>query len=110
MPKSKAKPSDRTIVTSASVINVKNDKRKRKSHATFESANRISKKVTNRGNIKRKSATLQDDGSLVIAVNTFRNPAGKTRMVTNKKRAVRKLDRLKSRFNKQQDRFIDKIS
>ena len=110
MPKSKAKPSDRTIVTSASVINVKNDKRKRKSHATFDSANRISKKVTNQGSIKRKSATLQDDGSLVIAVNTFRNPAGKTRMVTNKKRAVRKLDRLKSRFNKQQDRFIDKIS
>ena len=31
-------------------------------------------------------------------------------MVRNKKRAVRKLDRLKSRFNKQQDRFIDKIS
>jgi hypothetical protein len=110
MPKSKAKPSDRTIVTSASVINVKNEKRKRKSHATFDSDNRISKKVTNDGNIKRKSATLQDDGSLVIAVNTFKNPAGRTRMVRNKKRAVRKLDRLKSRFNKQQDRFIDKIS
>ena len=43
MPKSLAKPSDRTIVTSASVINVKNEKRKRKSHATFDSDNRISK-------------------------------------------------------------------
>lgn len=110
MPKSKAKSSDRTIVTTASVINVKNDKRKRKSHATFESANRISKKVTNRGNIKRKSATLQDDGSLVIAVNTFRNPVGRTRTVNNKKRAAKKLDRMTKRFNKQQDRFIDKIS
>ena len=110
MPKSKAKPSDRTIVTSASVINVKNDKRKRKSHATFDSANRISKKVTNQGSIKRKSATLQDDGSLVIAVNTFRNPVGRTRTINNKKRAAKKLDRMTKRFNKQQDSFIDKIS
>jgi len=110
MPKSLAKPSDRTIVTSASVINVKNEKRKRKSHATFDSDNRISKKVTNGDVVRRKSATLQEDGSLVISVNTSKKPAGKTRIVRNKKRAVRKLDRLKSRFNKQQDRFIDKIS
>ena len=101
---------NKTIVTTASVINVKNDKKKRKSHATFESANRISKKVTNRGNIKRKSATLQDDGSLVIAVNTSRNPVGRTRTVNNKKRAAKKLERMTKRFNKQQDSFIDKIS
>jgi len=110
MPKSLAKPSDRTIVTSASVINVKNEKRKRKSHVTFDSENRISKKVTNGGNVKRKSATLQDDGSLVIAVNTTRNPAGRTRTINNKKRAAKKLERMTKRFNRQQDRFIDKIS
>jgi len=103
-------PTDKTIVTTASVTNVKNDKKKRKSRATFESANRISKKVTNGGNIKRKSATLQDDGSLVIAVNTSRNPVGRTRTVNNKKRAAKKLDRMTKRFNKQQDSFIDKIS
>jgi hypothetical protein len=101
---------DKVIVTTASVTNVKNDKKKRKSRATFESDNRISKKVTNGDVIRRKSATLQEDGSLIISVNTSKKPAGKTRMVRNKKRAVRKLDRLKSRFNKQQDRFIDKIS
>ena len=101
---------DKVIVTTASVTNVKNDKKKRKSRATFESDNRIYKKVTNGDVIRRKSATLQEDGSLIISVNTSKKPAGKTRMVRNKKRAVRKLDRLKSRFNKQQDRFIDKIS
>ena len=101
---------DKVIVTTASVTNVKNDKKKRKSRATFESDNRISKKVTNGDVVRRKSATLQEDGSLIISVNTSKKPAGKTRMVRNKKRAVRKLDRLKSRFNKQQDRFIDKIS
>ena len=101
---------DKVIVTTASVTNVKNDKKKRKSRAKFESDNRISKKVTNGDVIRRKSATLQEDGSLIISVNTSKKPAGKTRMVRNKKRAVRKLDRLKSRFNKQQDRFIDKIS
>ena len=101
---------DKVIVTTAYVTNVKNDKKKRKSRATFESDNRISKKVTNGDVIRRKSATLQEDGSLIISVNTSKKPAGKTRMVRNKKRAVRKLDRLKSRFNKQQDRFIDKIS
>jgi len=110
MPKSKAKPSDRTIVTSASVINVKNEKRKRKSHATFDSANRISKKVTKGGNIKRKSATLQDDGSLVIAVNTSRKPVGRKRTINKKNRAAKKLERMTNRFNKQQDRFINKIN
>ena len=112
MPTDKKKDTDAntTIVTTASVINVKNAKRKRKSRATFESANRISKKVTNGGNIKRKSATLQDDGSLVIAVNTSRNPAGRTRTINNKKRAAKKLKTMTKRFNKQQNRFIDKIS
>jgi hypothetical protein len=46
-------PKDKTIVTTASVTKVKNDKKKRKSRSTFESENRISKKVTNGGNIKR---------------------------------------------------------
>lgn len=101
-------PTDKTIVTTASVTKVKNDKKKRKSRATFESDNRISKKVTNGGNIKRKSATLQDDGSLVIAVNTTRNPAGRTRTINNKKRAARKLERMTRRFNKQQSRFNER--
>jgi|EP01047_Picozoa_sp_COSAG01_P022414 hypothetical protein len=101
-------PTDKTIVTTASITKVKNDKNKRKSRATFESANRISKKVTNGGNIKRKSATLQDDGSLVIAVNTTRNPAGRTRTINNKKRAARKLERMTRRFNKQQNRFNER--
>ena len=101
---------DKTIVTTASVTNVKNDKKKRKSRSTFESNNRISKKVTNGNVVKRKSATLQKDGSLVISVNTSKKPAGRTRMVRNKKREVKKLDRLKNRFNKRQDRFIDNIS
>lgn len=107
MPTDKKKDTDanRTIVTTASVTKVKNAKRKRKSRATFESANRISKKVTNGGNIKRKSATLQDDGSLVIAVNTSRNPAGRTRTISNKKRAAKKLKTMTKRFNKQQSRF-----
>lgn len=103
-------PKDKTIVTTASVTKVKNDKKKRKSHYTFESDNRISKKVTNGGNIKRKSATLQDDGSLVIAVNTSRKPVGRKRTINKKNRAAKKLDNLNKRFNKQQDRFINKIT
>ena len=67
---------DKVIVTTASVTNVKNDKKKRKSRATFESDNRISKKVTNGDVIRRKSATLQEDGSLIISVNTSKKPAG----------------------------------
>ena len=101
---------DKTIVTTASVTNVTKDKKKRKSRSTFESNNRISKKVTNGDVVRRKSATLQEDGSLVISVNTSKKPAGRTRMVRNKKRAVKKLNRLKNRFNNQQDRFVDKIS
>lgn len=101
---------DKTIVTTASVTNVTKDKKKRKSHSTFESNNRISKKVTNGDVVRRKSATLQEDGSLVISVNTSKKPAGRTRIVRNKKRAVKKLNRLKNRFNNQQDRFVDKIS
>jgi len=101
-------PKDKTIVTTASITKVKNDKKKRKSRATFESDNRISKNVTNGGNIKRKSATLQDDGSLVIAVNTTRNPAGRTRTINNKKRAAKKLERMTKRFNKKQTRFTKK--
>jgi hypothetical protein len=104
-------PKDKTIVTTASVTKVKNDKKKRKSRSTFESENRISKKVTNGGNIKRKSsATLQDDGSLVIAVNTSRKPVGRKRTINKKNRAAKKLERMTNRFNKQQDRFINKIS
>lgn len=103
-------PKDKTIVTTASVTKVKNDKKKRKSRSTFESENRISKKVTNGGNIKRKSATLQDDGSLVIAVNTSRKPAGRKRIIKKKKRAAKKLERITNRFNKQQDTFINKIN
>jgi len=99
---------DKTIVTTASITKVKNDKKKRKSRATFESDKRISKNVTNGGNIKRKSATLQDDGSLVIAVNTTKNPVGRTRTINNKKRAAKKLARLTKRFNKQQTRFTKK--
>ena len=95
---------DKTIVTTASVTNVKNDKKKRKSRSTYESNNRISKKETNGKVVKRKSATHQKD------VNTSKKPAGRTSMVRNKKRAVKKLDRLKNRFNKRQDRFIDNIS
>ncbi len=101
---------DKTIVTTASVTNVTKDKKKRKSRSTFESNNRISKKVTNGDVVRRKSATLQEDGSLVISVNTSKKPAGRTRIVRNKKRAVKKLNRLKNRFNNQQDRFVDKIS
>ena len=99
-------PTDKTIVTTASITKVKNDKKKRKSRSTFESENRISKKVTNGGNVKRKSATLQDDGSLVIAVNTSRKPVGRKRTINNKKRAAKKLERMTNRFNKQQDSFI----
>ena len=99
-------PTDKTIVTTASVTKVKNDKKKRKSRSTFESENRISKKVTNGGNIKRKSATLQDDGSLVIAVNTSRKPVGRKRTIDKKNRAAKKLQRMTNRFNKQQDSFI----
>lgn len=99
---------DKTIVTTASITKEKNGKRKRKSRATFESDNRISKKVTSGGNIKRKSATIQDDGSLVIAVNTSRNPAGRIRTINNKKRAAKKLERMTKRFNKQQGRFTKK--
>jgi|GEM_PF-3402773 len=98
-------PKDKTIVTTASVTKVKNDKKKRKSRSTFESENRISKKVTNGGNIKRKSATLQDDGSLVIAVNTSRKPVGRKRTINKKNRAAKKLERMTKRFNKQQSRF-----
>ena len=90
----------------ASITKVKNDKKKRKSRSTFESENRISKKVTNGGNVKRKSATLQDDGSLVIAVNTSRKPVGRKRTINKKNRAAKKLQRMTNRFNKQQDSFI----
>ena len=103
-------PKDKTIVTTASVTKVKNGKKKRKSRSTIESENRISKKVTNGGNIKRKSATLQDDGSLVIAVNTSRKPVGRKRTINKKNRAAKKLERMTNRFNKQQDRFINKIN
>jgi hypothetical protein len=99
-------PTDKTIVTTASITKVKNDKKKRKSRSTFESENRISKKVTNGGNVKRKSATLQDDGSLVIAVNTSRKPVGRKRTINKKNRAAKKLERMTNRFNKQQDSFI----
>jgi hypothetical protein len=99
-------PTDKTIVTTASITKVKNDKKKRKSRSTFESENRISKKVTNGGNVKRKSATLQDDGSLVIAVNTSRKPVGRKRTINKKNRAAKKLQRMTNRFNKQQDSFI----
>ena len=99
-------PTDKTIVTTASITKVKNDKKKRKSRSTFESENRISKKVTNGGNVKRKSATLQDDGSLLIAVNTSRKPVGRKRTINKKNRAAKKLERMTNRFNKQQDSFI----
>ncbi len=99
-------PTDKTTVTTASITKVKNDKKKRKSRSTFESENRISKKVTNGGNVKRKSATLQDDGSLVIAVNTSRKPVGRKRTINKKNRAAKKLQRMTNRFNKQQDSFI----
>ena len=55
---------DKTIVTTASVTNVKNDKKKRKSRSTFESNNRISKKVTN-GNVV--SASLQPFKKMVFS-------------------------------------------
>ena len=95
----------KTIVTTATIKKVKNENSSRKSRATFESDNRISKKVTKNDKVKRKSATLQYDGSLVIATNSSSNPAGRTRTIRNKKRAAKKLANMTERFNKQQNRF-----
>jgi hypothetical protein len=47
---------------------------------------------------------------LVIAVNTSRKPVGRKRTINKKNRAAKKLERMTNRFNKQQDRFINKIS
>jgi len=102
------KARQKATVTTASVNRVKNDKVKRSSHSTIESSNRIFKKTVKGGKTKRKSATLQDDGSLVIATNSSSNPAGRTRTIRNKKRAAKKLANMTERFNKQQTRFNKK--
>jgi len=102
------KARQKATVTSASVKREKNGKLKRSSHSTIESSNRISKKTVKGAKVKRKSATLQDDGSLVIATNSSSNPVGKTRKIRNKKRAAKKLANMTERFNKQQNRFNKK--
>lgn len=100
---------DDVIVTTSSIKEVNNNKVKRKSRATFESDNRISKKVTKNDKVRRKSATLQDDGSLVIATNSSSNPDGKIRTIKNKKRAAKKLKNITERFNKQQNKQLQEM-
>jgi len=99
------KARQKAIVTTASVKREKNGKLKRSSHSTIESSNRISKKVVKGEKIKRKSYTLQDDGSLKIAKNTSSNPRGSIRTIKNPKRASRIFNRAKGRLNNQQNNF-----
>ena len=102
------KARQKATVTSASVKREKNGKLKRSSHSTIESSNRISKKVVKGDKIKRKSYTLQDDGSLKIAKNTSSNPRGSIRTIKNPKRATRIFNRATKRLNNQQNIFNKK--
>lgn len=99
------KAKQKATVTTASVKRVNNDKVKRKSLSTIESENRVFQKKVKGSRVKRKSATLQDDGSLVIATNSSSNPVGRTRTIRNKKRAAKKFANMTERFNKKQNRF-----
>ncbi len=99
------KAQQKAKVTTASVSTGNNNKVKRKSLSTIESENRVSQKKVRGSNVKRKSYTLQDDGSLRIARNSSSNPKGSVRTVTNTKRASRIFDRAKTKLNKKQSRF-----
>jgi hypothetical protein len=99
------KAKQKAIVTTASVTRVNNDKVKRKSLSTIESENRVSQKKVKGSRVKRKSYTLQDDGSLRIARNTSSNPRGSVRTVSNPKRATRIFNRAKTKLNNKQSRF-----
>jgi 5-hydroxyisourate hydrolase-like protein (transthyretin family) len=94
------KTGQKATVTTASVNRVNNDKVKRRSHSTIESSNRISKKTVKGEKIKRKSYTLQDDGSLRIARNSSSNPKGSIRTIKNPNRATKRLNNQQNLFNK----------
>ena len=102
------KTGQKATVTTASVNRVNNDKVKRRSHSTIESSNRISKKTVKGEKIKRKSYTLQDDGSLKIARNSSSNPKGSIRTIKNPNRATRIFNRATKRLNNQQNIFNKK--
>ncbi len=54
-----------------------------------------------RGKYKQKSVYLNNDGTATVSTSSLRNPQGRTRVITNKKRAKRKVDNSKKRFQKQ---------
>ena len=59
-----------------------------------------------RGKYKQKSVFLNNDGTATVSTSTLRNPEGRTRVITNKKRAKRKVERSKKRFQKQINRKL----
>jgi len=99
------KAKQKATVTTASARRVKNNKIKRTSLSTIESENRVSQKKVRGSKVKRKSYTLQDNGSLRIARNTSSNPKGSVRTVSNPKRASKIFNRAKTKLNNNQSRF-----
>ncbi len=51
-----------------------------------------------RGRYKQKSVFLNNDGTATVSTSSLRNPKGRTRVITNKKKAKRKVDKSKKRF------------
>jgi hypothetical protein len=118
-------PNNTASVTSVSTIksSKKGDKSKLKRKETSVvvstgaySKKRVSKTETSnslkdkRGKLKRKSVTINDDGTGTVSTSSLRNPAGRTRTIKNKKKAARKYDRVAERFQSQVDKKAKKNS
>ena len=53
-----------------------------------------------RGKYKQKNVFLNSDGTATISTSSLRNPKGRTRIITNKKKAKRVIKRFQKQINK----------
>ena len=95
-----------------SVHTIKSDKKKvkHKEHTVVTNSSSAYKSKSSsstrkpRGRYKQKSVFLNNDGTATVSTSSLRNPKGRTRIIANKKKAKRKVERSKKRFQRQIDR------
>jgi len=102
----------RNKVTSVNTTKSSRGKVKHKEHTVVTNSTSAYKSKSSsstrkpRGKYKQKSVFLNNDGTATVSTSTLRNPEGRTRVITNKKRAKRKVERSKKRFQKQINRKL----
>lgn len=90
---------DINYVFSKTTQKVKNNNIKTKSKRVVQSENSTTIQKANNKKVKTRSYRINEDGTGTLAVSSSTNPRGRTRNITNTKKAQRKMNRINNRAN-----------